>query len=107
VAEKTVKRLLCCGFWRTCIKRWDNWINVGGGHVEKWMISPQVRISHVLRFIINCDLFTDSSSYILKSCNTVDVQVNFQSLMTSLKPLCSCTVHVDTRQLLSTCSGAG
>jgi hypothetical protein len=63
VAEATVRRLLCCGFrltgkamgqvcqcwWRIC--REINYFF-------------QVRISHVLRFISICDLFTDSPSYL-------------------------------------------
>jgi hypothetical protein len=44
------------------VKRWEKCMNVGGGYVEKYMFSSQVRISHVLRFISICDLFTDSSS---------------------------------------------
>jgi hypothetical protein len=46
------------------VKRWDKRINVGGGYVEKKNIFPQVRISHVIRFISICDVFTDSSSYL-------------------------------------------
>jgi hypothetical protein len=42
------------------VKRWDKYINVGGGYVEKYFF--QVRMSDVLRFISICDLFTDSSS---------------------------------------------
>jgi hypothetical protein len=58
VAETTVKRLLCCGFGRTdkamgqvyqCWWRICREINV---------FSTQVRISHVLRFMSNYDLFT-------------------------------------------------
>jgi histone-lysine N-methyltransferase SETMAR len=60
VAEKTVKRLLCCGFRRR-VKRWDECIDVGGGYFEKCF--SQVRISHVLRSISIYDLFTDSPSY--------------------------------------------
>jgi hypothetical protein len=41
------------------LKLWDKCINVGRGYVEKY-VSPQVRISHVLRFISIRDLFTDS-----------------------------------------------
>jgi hypothetical protein len=44
VAEKTVKRLLRCGFRRTG--------------------KTMAHVSHVLRFMFICDLFTDSSSYI-------------------------------------------
>jgi hypothetical protein len=65
VAEKTLKRLLCCGLLRTdkamgqvyqCWRRMCWEINV--------FFIPQVRISHVLRFISICDLFTDSQSEI-------------------------------------------
>jgi hypothetical protein len=38
-------------------------MNVGGGYVEKLMFLFYVRISHVLRFISICDLFTDTHSY--------------------------------------------
>jgi hypothetical protein len=62
VAETTVKRLLCCGFRRT---------NKAMGHMYQswWRICREihffrVRISHVLRFISICDLFTDSPFYI-------------------------------------------
>jgi hypothetical protein len=60
VTETTVKRLLCCGFRRTgkamghvyqCWRRICREINV---------FLFQVQISHVLRFISICDLFTDS-----------------------------------------------
>jgi hypothetical protein len=44
------------------VKRWDKSINVGGGYVEKEMFFFQVRISHALRFISICDLFTNSPS---------------------------------------------
>jgi hypothetical protein len=47
----------------TLVKRWDKCVNVSGGHVEKQMFFFQVRISHVLRFISVCDLFTDSPPY--------------------------------------------
>jgi hypothetical protein len=48
------------------VRRWDKCINVGGGYVEKYMSPPpKVRISHVLRLISICDLFTDSPSYVL------------------------------------------
>jgi hypothetical protein len=60
VAETTVKRLLCCGF--ALVKRWDRCIDVGGGCVEKCHF--RVRISHVVRFISICDLFTDCPSYV-------------------------------------------
>jgi hypothetical protein len=43
--------------------RWDKCINVGGEYVEKYFF--RVRISHVLRFISICDLFTDSPLYLV------------------------------------------
>jgi hypothetical protein len=46
------------------VKWWDKCMDVGGGFVEKWTFLSQVRISHVLRFISNCNLFTDSPSYL-------------------------------------------
>jgi hypothetical protein len=45
------------------VMRWDKGISVGGDMSRNKCFS-QVRISHVLRFISICDLFTDSSSYI-------------------------------------------
>jgi hypothetical protein len=38
-------------------KRWHKCIDVGGGYVEKYFFS-QVQISHLLRFISICDLFS-------------------------------------------------
>jgi hypothetical protein len=61
VARTTVKWLYAAGF-DALIKRWDNYINVGG-YVEKQTFFFQVRISHVLRFTSICDLFTDTPSY--------------------------------------------
>jgi hypothetical protein len=62
VAETTVKRLLCCGFRRS-----DK--AIGQVYQCWWRICReinvflfQVRISHVLRFISMCVLFTDSPS---------------------------------------------
>jgi hypothetical protein len=43
------------------VNRWDMCINVRGGYVEMFFFF-QVRISHVLRFISICDLFTDFPS---------------------------------------------
>jgi hypothetical protein len=43
------------------VKRWVKCINVGGGYVKKYFF--QVEISHILRFISICELFTDSLSY--------------------------------------------
>jgi hypothetical protein len=43
------------------VNRWDKCISVGGGYVEKYFFF-QFRMSHVLRFISICDLFTDSPS---------------------------------------------
>jgi hypothetical protein len=53
VAETVVETLICYVFQR-CAKC----ISVGGGYVEKCFF-----ISHVLRFVSICDLFTDSPSY--------------------------------------------
>jgi hypothetical protein len=59
VAETTVKRLLCCGFQRSRKA-------IGQFYQCWWRICReihfffQVRISHVLRFIYICELFTDS-----------------------------------------------
>jgi hypothetical protein len=54
------------------VKQWDKCINVGGGYVEKTFFSlppPPVGISHVLRFISICHLFTDSPSYFIPNFN--------------------------------------
>jgi hypothetical protein len=53
--------LYAAGFY-ALVKRWNKFINVGKGYVEKQLFF-QVTISYVLRFISICDLFTDSSSY--------------------------------------------
>jgi hypothetical protein len=45
------------------VKRWNKCVSVGESYVEKYIYFFQVRISHVLRFISICDLFTDSFSY--------------------------------------------
>jgi hypothetical protein len=60
VAEIRVKNFYAADY-NALVKRWDMCINVGGGCVEKYMFF-QVRISHVLRFVSICDLFTDSPS---------------------------------------------
>jgi hypothetical protein len=63
VAETTVERLLRCGFRRTGKP-------TGQVYQCRWWICQeinvffQVRISHFLRFISICDLFTDSPSYL-------------------------------------------
>jgi hypothetical protein len=65
VAETTVKNtnIYAAGF-DALVNRWEKYINLGGGYVEKLMFFFQVRISHVLRFISVCDLFTDCPSNI-------------------------------------------
>jgi hypothetical protein len=63
VDETTVKILLCCGFRRT--------VKAMGQMYQCWwslcrqinVFFFQVSVSHVLRFIYICDLFTDSPSY--------------------------------------------
>jgi hypothetical protein len=64
VAETTVKTLPCCGFRHT-----------GKAMLVKDMsrnsFSFQVRMSHVLRFISMCDLFTDSPSYVDDVCSQI------------------------------------
>jgi hypothetical protein len=53
VGETTVKRLLCCGSRRT-----------GKAMGQVYQCLRRIyRISHVLRFVSICDLFTDSASY--------------------------------------------
>jgi hypothetical protein len=59
VAETTVKRLLCCGFRRTgkaMGQAYQSWWKI----CREINIFFQVRISHVLRFIYICELFTDA-----------------------------------------------
>jgi hypothetical protein len=62
VAEITIKRPVCCGFWRTCKV-------VGQAYQGWWRIYREInaflqfRISQVLRFISICDLLTDSPLY--------------------------------------------
>jgi hypothetical protein len=55
VAKTQSKGFNAAGF-DALVKRWDKCINAGGGYVEKCVV--QVLISHVLRFILICDLFT-------------------------------------------------
>jgi hypothetical protein len=57
------KKFYAVGF-DALVKRRDKCINVGGGYVEK--CSFLVRISHLLRFLSICGLFTVSPSYIAK-----------------------------------------
>jgi hypothetical protein len=52
---RTIKCLLCCGFRRT---------GKAMGQVNQcWWRICRVRVSHILRFISICELFTDSPSY--------------------------------------------
>jgi hypothetical protein len=60
VVETTVKRLVCCGF-RSPGKAMGQ-VLVDYRYRNKCFF--EVRMSHVLRFISMCDLFTDSPSYI-------------------------------------------
>jgi hypothetical protein len=55
VAETTVKRLLCCGFRSTGTS-----VSMLVEDMSRNGCFVQVRISHVLRFISICDVFTDS-----------------------------------------------
>jgi hypothetical protein len=48
----------CAEGFDALVKRWNKFSNVGGGYVEKCF--SHVRISHVLRFMSICNLFTDS-----------------------------------------------
>jgi hypothetical protein len=57
------KDLYAVGF-EALVKRWDKCINFGGGYVEIYMFLFQVPISHDLRFMFICDLFTDSPTYL-------------------------------------------
>jgi hypothetical protein len=66
VAGTTIKRRLCCGFRRTgkaMGQVYQCWWRI----CRELSVFFQVRISHVLRFISICDLFTDSNSYIKQS----------------------------------------
>jgi stage V sporulation protein SpoVS len=55
------KQDFCAVGFDALVKQWNKCINVGRGYVEKCKFS-QVGISHVLRFISICDLFTDPPS---------------------------------------------
>jgi hypothetical protein len=71
------------------VKRWVKCISVGGGYVEKQMFFFQVRISHILRFISTCDLFTDSPSYSKnKFIFRVGVFKSRAPIMPRLQPCC-------------------
>jgi hypothetical protein len=59
-AEVTAKRFYAADF-EALVKRRHKCININGGYVEKYFLF-QVRISHVLRFISICVVFTDSPS---------------------------------------------
>jgi hypothetical protein len=62
VVERTVKRLLRCGFWCTG-KVIDTSVSMLVEDTSRNKRFSQVRISNILRFISICDLFTDSPSY--------------------------------------------
>jgi hypothetical protein len=62
VAETTVKRLINCGF-RSTDKAMEQVYQCWWRVCREIYVSFQVRISHVLRFIFICNLFTDSPSY--------------------------------------------
>jgi hypothetical protein len=55
------KDLYVVGF-DALVKTWENGINFGEGYIKKYYFC-QVGISHVLRFMSVCNLFTDSSPY--------------------------------------------
>jgi hypothetical protein len=61
MAETTAKRLLCCGFRRNA-KAMGQVFQCWWRICRKINVFFQVRISHVLRFISICELFTDSPS---------------------------------------------
>jgi hypothetical protein len=64
VAETTVGKLTRCGFRRNdkaIGQMYQYWLRI----CREINIFFQFRISHVLRFISVCDLFTDTSSYYL------------------------------------------
>jgi hypothetical protein len=65
VAQTTAKNFHAAGF-DALVKRWDKNIIVGED-MSRNKCSLEVRISHDLRFISICDLFTDSPLYI--NCN--------------------------------------
>jgi hypothetical protein len=58
VAETTIKNFCVAGF-DALVKRWGKCIIVGGREIN---VFSEGGISHVLRFISICDLFTDSLS---------------------------------------------
>jgi hypothetical protein len=55
------KDLYAAGF-DALVKRWDKCISVGDGDMSRSKYFFQVLISHVLRFMSICDLYTDSPS---------------------------------------------
>jgi hypothetical protein len=61
VAETTVKRRLCCGFRRTG-KAMGQVYRCWWRICQEINVFSQVRISHVLRIILICNLLTDSPS---------------------------------------------
>jgi hypothetical protein len=59
------KDFYAVGF-NTPVKRWDKYINVGGGYIKKFFFRFEY---HVLYVIFICGLLTDSPSYVTsKSC---------------------------------------
>jgi hypothetical protein len=68
VVETIVNRLLCFGFRRTgkaMGQVYQSWWRI----CREINVFLQFRISHILRFIPICDLFTDSPSYVTYTLN--------------------------------------
>jgi hypothetical protein len=72
----------CSAGFDARVKRWDKFISVCGGYVENKCYIFPVRISHVLRFIHICDLFTDSLivRFVFTTVGTSDRRVVFRIL---------------------------
>jgi hypothetical protein len=75
VAETAAKRLPCCGFRRTGKAMGQVYHSLLVDDTSRNKCFFQVRISHVLRFISICVLFSDSSSYsVLSPLSSLDVR---------------------------------
>jgi hypothetical protein len=78
VAETTVKRFLCYEFRRTgkaTGKVYQYWSRI----CREINVFLQVRVSHVLRFMFICGLFTDSPSY-KEQISAFERSINFMNM---------------------------
>jgi hypothetical protein len=70
VPETADKRLLCCGLQRTG-KAMGQVILMSVENMPRNKCFVHVRISHILRFISICDIFSDPSSYEVPHCTSL------------------------------------